>query len=662
MLGDDHSSHSFFPSAPRAGDGSRVDGSDVHPAPDGQGPQVAAKGDAAGPDAAPAAGASRVPGLSGRQRVSSCLVAALLFGFGAYESALYFGHKTVPNSDFPAFLRVGRELLSFEIPSSFKRAPVVGLLEAGLSRFVGGPHPDLTAGWLLNAILHPFTVVLLWLIARRIVGRWAWCIVLIVVINPWWLQNLREPVAETTLHFFVAATFYAIFTRSRWRYVLAAVTTMVRYDAAALLLVTALPDLVRSRTGRERIRTVIFSLAAVIPLGLWLLGTALHFDREGATHYWNEMGTNAPFWNALGSYLTCIWTVVVSPLGRAPGGLSGSAAGVFSLCLGIPLCVGVCLGLMYAVLERRWEVLGLLTFMLAYLAAHVLHSFVQPRFCSTLLWMVLLVAVYGLRSGWRALRTRLGLFARPVIVLQGVSVLLVGLWAFGVALRLSGMAAFSARSVSVPYVAVALVCLLLVAEWFGSERMRLPRDALVPASLCLVILSNQYLLVRLMGNGRQDIEFKLLADWYRNSARPRDKLATTYADIVGLYLPNHGENLISLAQLKADDEAGFLRNCHKQGVTYLAWDSRLGCHPGDRYYQYYGLAPLAPLAMPENWGPFEFIVEFQVSAERWINIFRWRPSESDLSVLSGAGSDPERATPAGPTGPDDVSREGSAGK
>jgi hypothetical protein len=646
MPGDDSSSHFFSAAQSRTGDGvpdTRINGD---PAQDGQGRQVGEQGDAIAANAAPGAGVARGHGSARRQKALPYIVAVLLFGFGAYESALYFGHKVVPNSDAPSFMRVGRELLSLQMPSSFKRAPVVGLLAVGLSHGVGGPHPELTAGWLLNALLHPFTVVLLWLMARRLIGRWAWCLALVTAINPWWLLNLREPVAETTLHFFIAATFYAIFTRSRWRYVLASVAAVVRYDAAALFLVIFLLDMVQSRTARQRIRAVLFSTAAVLPLALWLLGMALHFRGAGATSYLNEMGTNAPFGEALRSFLATLWMVVVSPLFRTPAGLSGTAAVAFSICIGVPLGVGFGLGVLRAGAERCWEVLGLLTFLLAYLVVHALHSFVMPRYCSTLLWIVLLVAVYGLHSGWLILRARISPSARSLLVLQGAGVLLAGLWAVNAAGSLSDMAAYSARSVSVPYVAVTLACLLLAAEWLRAEQRQPLRDVLVLASLCLVILSNQYQLVRVMGNGRQDIEFKLLADWYRHHAGPRDKLATTYADVVGLYLPQRGANLIPMAQLKADDGAGFLRNCRRQGITYLAWDSRLGCHPEDRYYQLYGLANLAPLAAPESLGPFEFVIQFQVSRERWINVFRWRSPRSDSLILSGSGSDLDPVAPA----------------
>ena len=56
-------------------------------------------------------------GLAGRERYFEFFVVAVFFAFGAYHSILYFGHKIVPTSDFPAFVGIGHELLSFKVPS-----------------------------------------------------------------------------------------------------------------------------------------------------------------------------------------------------------------------------------------------------------------------------------------------------------------------------------------------------------------------------------------------------------------------------------------------------------------------------------------------------------------------------------------------------------------
>lgn len=571
------------------------------------------------------------PHPSTREATLPYLIGVLLFGFGLYQSILYFAHQPVPNSDFPSFLRVGRELLSLQVPSSFKRAPALGLLQVGLSRLVGGPHPELTAGWLLNAILHPFSVVLLWLIARRIIGRAGCWVALIVAMNPWTMENLREPIAETALFFFILATFLCILTRSRWRYVLASTATMVRYDAAALILVAFLLDLVRDRSIRGAVRSLGYAAAASIPLGIWLVGTVMNFQDEGSTHYLRELGSGGPLGSSLVQCLAEIWAVVVLPLLRPPESLPGSIAPVFATCVGIPVLVGFCFGVILSITERHREVLALLAFLLAYIVVHTLHSFILARFCSMVHWIFLIVAVYGLRSIWFVVRKEVRPSARWMIVLQGAAAVAIVLWAVDVASLLPGLAQSSARSVSVPYVAIATAGLFILAGWVCRGMERPVQGVLVLTFVLLVTVSNQWMLARVMGNGRTDLEFKLLADWYRDNAGPKEKLLATYAGVLRLYLPDRQADLIHTVEMKADDPNGFIENCRERGITYIAWDSRLGLQAKNRYYEYYGLDNLSLLAEPEDSGPYEFTTQFKVSPERYINLFRLRESESTKS-------------------------------
>ena len=56
-----------------------------------------------------------------RERHLEVFIAMVLLAFGAYLSILYFGHTVVPNSDFPAFNRVGHQLWSFQLPTKYRQ-------------------------------------------------------------------------------------------------------------------------------------------------------------------------------------------------------------------------------------------------------------------------------------------------------------------------------------------------------------------------------------------------------------------------------------------------------------------------------------------------------------------------------------------------------------
>jgi hypothetical protein len=257
--------------------------------------------------------------LSKRERYFEIFMVVGLLAFGVYHSILYFGHTIVPNSDFPSFFRTGQEILSLNIPSSFKRGPVLGILQVFLSKFMGGPHPGLTAGWLINAILHPFSIVLLWLVGKRIVGRSALWVAVIAMINPWVISMLTHPIAETTLLFFVLLTTYLIFKRSNWCYLFASITTMVRYEGAALILAAFVMDMISSKDRKQRIQAFIYAVAATMPLAIWMFGTMVNWQSAGPTHYlrrFSSVSTDGLLKDVLikSKYIRLIWEVGFSPL------------------------------------------------------------------------------------------------------------------------------------------------------------------------------------------------------------------------------------------------------------------------------------------------------------------------------------------------------------
>jgi len=139
------------------------------------------------------------------------ILASIIFGMAL--SIIYWGHKPVPNSDFQSFVSTGHNLLAFQAPSSFKRAPGFGLLVASLSHLVGGSHPDLTAGWLINSILYPVISVFLFLVAKPFIGRSAFFFAVIASLNPYCLYMLTDPIVETTLLCLILISFYCILKR-----------------------------------------------------------------------------------------------------------------------------------------------------------------------------------------------------------------------------------------------------------------------------------------------------------------------------------------------------------------------------------------------------------------------------------------------------------------
>ena len=568
-----------------------------------------------------------------REKYFSLFIIVILFGFGVYNSVLYFGHQAVPNSDFAAFARQGHELLSLKMPGSFKRAPVLGLLIASLSHVVGGRHPDLTAGWLLNAVLYPFNLILLYLVGRRLFGRSAFWVAVIIIINPRLLQSLADPIVETTLVFFTLLTVYSIFARSKWRYVLASLTMMTRYEGAALIMAAFVMDVIYLENRRQRVLAFLYSAIASIPLVLWMLGTLLNWEREslGHGHYLDVLFSpeytkmfDAPVGTRTGvvKNMGALWGVGFQPLLMPCIGASRDSFTMLWSCSKFFAFAGFLFGSVYGLFKRNWKILVLLVYVVPYMCLHSVFQAILPRYYVPVFWMAILVSWFGFFSMWEIIKAKT---AVPAAVITGLQILIGAfaiIWVVPLFEYLPRLTAASKASVSVVYAAIGLVAVVSVVRLVVYEYRCFARELAILAVVCLVIVSNQFTLAGVVGNGDNDVEFKLLADWYVDHTKPGEKLLCTLAHIVRIYAPNRADDLVQNERITADTPTDFAKACYEQGIIYVAWDSRLGLHPEERYHKLWGMQYITMLSEPRSVGPYEFVTQVRAGNGRFINVFR----------------------------------------
>ena len=560
-------------------------------------------------------------------RLIEIMLLVALLGLGIYQSAIYFGHQVVPNSDFPGFVKAGRQVLSFELPSDYKRAPVVGILQTLLSGAVGAQHPDLTAGWLVNALLHPLSIVLMYMLGRVIVGRAAFWLALIMAINPYVLQLLCEPIAETTLLFFVLITFFFIFRRSAWAYLFASLASMVRYEGAALIMTAFVMDMIHCKTTRLRMRALGVSVLASVPLGLWMLGTALQKKPLADTHYLNVLTLGSQTWASFSKFMEFLWQTTLRHLWLTPPAFKGEPNETIFALTKILAVVSFLFGSVYGLAKRQWNVLALLLFFVPYLAIHSLmpEQFVYHRFCTTIYWIVLLICLFGLQTCWRLIKGDHRIPAPVVIGLQVAVAVVALIWLVQLLPYPAKLARHSRDSAYLPHVAIGLVVVAAGLSVWRDKLNSAARHAAVALLLGVTVLSNHLYVVRVVGNGDRDIEFKRLADWFHESGRNGEKLVTTMPGHLNTYAPARRGQVVPTDVIKAADWREFVQRCYDKQVVYVAWDSRLGLARGDRYYKIFGLQNIAMLMQPRDYGPYQFVKRIDGNdPRRFINIFRLR--------------------------------------
>ena len=571
--------------------------------------------------------------LAKRQKHFEVFVIVALLAFGAYHSILYFGHKIVPTSDFPDLFKVGRDILSFQLPSRFKQAPVLGMLQFILSHFVGGQHPPLTAGWLLNAILHPFNLILLWLVAKRIVGKSALWFAIIAILSPWVMRMLTDPLVETTLLFFILLTFHFIFKRSNWSYLFASITTMVRYEGAALIMAAFVMDVIYSTSRRQKLRAFAYSAMASVPLAIWLLATALTwYSPASKTHYltlfgsqsWYSKLSGRPPEDILGFTVNMrvLWQTGFQPLLTPYPRASADFADMLGKLSKVLAVSGFFFGSVWGLFKRRWEILALLIFFVPYFVVHARIPAPLMRYYTPVFWIALLICWFGLQGAWQIINKNQRVPVAVVTALQILILVVAGVWLFRLLPFLPKISTMSPRSASVPYVALGLAALILGVRIFAFKPRRLLQNTVILTVFALLVVSNQFMLVRMVGDGQKDKEFKQLARWYIDNAKPGEKLGVNMAGEVRIFAPDRAEYIIRLPQ--ADSPQKFIEACYENDITYVVWATREGLskdHPG---YRVIGLDKnITLLGKPRSIGPYEFID--RVGWKRgWVHIFRLR--------------------------------------
>lgn len=565
-----------------------------------------------------------------REKQVNIFLFFLLLAFGVYQAVIYWGHQAVPHPDFSCFAIIGRQILSFQMPTDFKRVPLLGILQVLLGKITGGRNPDLIGAWLLNSIAHSLTAVLLWLVGRKIIGRSAIWFAVIAIINPRGLQLLTEGIAETTLLFFIWLSLYLIFIRSKWAYLFAALTSMVRYEGAALILCAFVLDMLEGKNKKERVLAFVYAAIASVPLFLWLAGTFLSQAGVEGTHYFKffTKGYTEKFVGDTSERTgfiknaNMLWQVgfyqLFLPSPRAGQDFAQSLMNLSKFFVLVSFLFGSIFGLM----RKQWKILILLLFVLPYFALHASYPFLEPRYYATIFALILLVCIYGLTSFWKLINDKFKLPAAIIIILQLLVLIASLIWALGLSGYLSRLAQAGPAGAWLPYISM-LVVLLAIAAGFLAYKNNIFKNVVILAVMALIIISNQFAVAGIVGAGKNNIEFKLLADWYFDNAKEGEKLVTSMANLIWAMAPKQKDNFLEMDSfVDANSPQEFVKLCYKKNITYVAWDSRIGLAPSDYYYKIWKMQNIAPLAAGRDTGPYQFITQLRANERRYINVYR----------------------------------------
>jgi len=573
--------------------------------------------------------------MNSRETSFDVLITVALFVFGTAFSVIFWGYQPVPNPDFFGFIEVARAVLSWQFSSiDYRQLPGLGLLQIGFSFFIEGEMADLKAGWLLNAILYPCNIVLVWLIGKRINGESAVWVAILVAINPFVLKLTVVPIAETTFLFFILLTFYCIFRQSRFSYLVASLSTMVRWEGAALIFVAFVIDMINCSSNRQRIRAFVCSILAVVPLTMWILLTIWYWDSQGDFYFRRTVGPGKESGGFL-EYINMMWKMGFYPLYSAAISIVSDSVNFATLSkvvmenLSKVAILGMLVfGTVHGFLNRQWEMLALHTFLWPYLLIHSMAS-VLSRHAIATHWILLIVFLYGLQSAWKLIDKSWPVRQGIIKALQSLVFVLALIYIWKLSLYHQKFLEVNRSLLFVPYVAMLTVTIVMLVKMLLHKGKSLGTNLLASLLVCCMIVTGQPHLVSALGDGKKNFEFKLLADWYRENAEPGKKMVVTLGYTTGYFSGWSQDYIIRYKEIKADSPADFVQQCQDLNITYIAWDSKHGLKGVRRevYYNKWAMKNIDLLEAPRDVGPYTFITQIKRDEKHYINVFRLSKKE-----------------------------------
>jgi len=566
-----------------------------------------------------------------REKRFEIVVLVVILAFGVYKSIALWGAYPIPNPDFPGFISVGKHLLTFQVPEKFKRAPAVGIFQVLLT-YLLGPNNELNAGWLLNAILAPLNIVLIWRIGKKFIGNAAIFLAIVAMLSPWVLRSQVNPIAETTMIFFILITFLSIFKHSNWAYVFASIAAIVRYECTVLILIAFLMDMVTRKTNKQRLLAFCWTSLASVPFLLWMLGTYLTWSPT-TSHYIGHYSRGVSA--AIGTgFINLLWQATYMTLLQLPAvakamfekitttqatELQASLGFLFGFSKTVAVA-SLLAAFVYGVCKRHWNTLALFLFLGFYLLVHAMRPNSHHRYCVPVSWMILLLSCFGIYCCWKLINTKNWMPPLVRIIFQVIIVIIAFIWLIKLAAFLPKLAPLSVKTAHLSYVAMAAVALIMIAGLCFFRIKFINVNLAVAVLACLMIVSHHFTTIRIIGNGDR-MEFKLLADWITANSTPGQKAASRYAGSLRLVAPARRSDFINSARhLNSKTLEQFIEKCRQLDITYVTWSPR-GSKGSKR-----GLLNLAPiLSKPTDIGPLKFIERIQVNRKHWVNIFRLRP-------------------------------------
>jgi hypothetical protein len=422
-------------------------------------------------------------------------------------------------------------------------APLYPALMAAGAMIAPGRDPFLTAARALNVAAGAAALLLLFIWARPILGRWAAAASAWLAATSVFTVYTWAPICD--IFFLVMILAVLVTRRGALRYILGALAALTRYEAIALVIIFGVYDAWETRSWKW----LAYAAAASLPSALWLL-VPVFLSRARGTYVDQYL------------YLKPSGAVFVSGATQVLFQTKASALGFLSYVAGVAAAAGLC----YAGWKRRGAYAAAAVFFLVYIAAHAVWPWGFRRYFIP----VLPLAVFGLwvavvvcgrrlyRSAWLSrVAAALGWAGAAATLVGGVAWALRGGEEY--AFLEGGLTLFLAA-------AVAVAAARPPRDWrrLGIGLLAVPVAAAFVAKSAAVAWDDYEL-------EQAGVTLRYVAE-YLDRVAPRADIATTSPGLLGYYLQDGERRLISVDRLQVTGYEDMTSKLREAGADYVVAD------------------------------------------------------------------------------------------
>lgn len=457
----------------------------------------------------------------------------------------------VPESDFFDFRDKTISLRNLDWPDNFKRPPLYSTAIAAVSVFIPGHQRELYAAEVIGFVAALAALFFLFRIAQHFYARGALFIAWLWAFHPSTIRMAIKPKSEMLVTMLILWAFYLFLKDKRSAYLVGFFASMVRYEGALIIAAIGIADFFM-RT--EKIKTILYSLMAGLPIVFWTLLQSSGGDGESYFSYFNEYKPNIAF-------LKTFWQGLV---GFMPQSLSK-----FWILLAILIFI---VGVIYGWMKFRRSTIALLVFLLGFLTMHIVWPMPNFDYQIIITWNALLIIGLGtaMLLSWACRKIRFRLFEKSVIAI--LTVLLFAVTIVFLALKPVAFPQYLVdwRMMLLFFspVAVALLFVLKPAK----SKMAAGFLSMTFFIIMLYFMSSDTNAL-LYSIRFSKAEFAKVGEWLQDNKKSVTKMAVEQPVILSYYAEKDVDEFVRLTELKKTTPDSLNLWMSEQGISHIAWMS-----------------------------------------------------------------------------------------